>query len=57
MRFASIFYRFESRKTLAILGLFLATATVGIVALLLVAGVVTYLARDRYHALGVDRRT
>ncbi|ADD07348.1 putative glycosyltransferase, family 21 (plasmid) [Natrialba magadii ATCC 43099] len=56
-RFVTIFYRFTPRKTLAILGLFLAVAAAGIVAPLLVAFGVTYLARNRYRAFGVDRRT
>ncbi|ADD07667.1 putative glycosyltransferase, family 21 (plasmid) [Natrialba magadii ATCC 43099] len=56
-RFATIFYRFAPRRTLAILGLFLAVAAAGILAPLLVAFGVTYIARDRYRSLGVDRRT
>ena len=56
-RFATIFYRFAPRRTLAILGLFLAVTAAGILAPLLVAVGVTYVARDRYRSLGVDRRT
>ncbi|APW98487.1 glycosyl transferase [Halobiforma lacisalsi AJ5] len=56
-RFVTIFYRFAPRRTLAILGIFLAVVAAGLVAPLLVAVSVTYLARDRYRALDVERKT
>ncbi|SFC61536.1 Glycosyltransferase involved in cell wall bisynthesis [Halobiforma haloterrestris] len=56
-RFVTIFYRFAPRRTLAILGIFLAVVAAGLVAPLLVAVSVTSLARDRYRALGVERKT
>ena len=56
-RFVTIFYRFAPWRTLAILGLFLIVAAVTAVGPLLVAAGITYLTRNQYRALGVDRGT
>ena len=56
-RFVTIFYRFAPRRTLAILGLFVAIVILGVIATLPVGLAVTALAYGRYRAFGVDRWT